>query len=159
MAGARPTSRWGRVRAELESAFEERHPPGEVAASFSFGLFVTTLPTMGTGLLLFVALAALSDRVSKVALFASVLILNPLAKGGVYVASYWVGSQLLGPIPGGTVGGLSMAAGSDVALRLLVGNVVLAAVLALVGYVAAVRFVDEYRRRTVDLDRVLPGAP
>lgn len=77
-----------RVRSELDGAFAERRPPREIAASFSVGLFITALPTLGTGLLLFLLLVAVSERVSKLALFASVVVLNPAAKWGVYVASF-----------------------------------------------------------------------
>jgi len=71
----------GRVRAALTRAFAETHTPREVAGSFSLGVFITMLPTLGTGLLVFVALAAAVDRVSKVALFASVVVFNPAVKG------------------------------------------------------------------------------
>ncbi|MFC6755964.1 DUF2062 domain-containing protein [Halomicroarcula sp. GCM10025894] len=66
-----------RVRERLESAFLEDHSPRQVAASFSVGLFITALPTLGTGLLLFVLLATVFKQLSKIALFASVLVLNP----------------------------------------------------------------------------------
>lgn len=81
------------IRSELEAISAEDHPPHDVAASFATGVFITTLPTLGTGLLLFGVIVYLFDRVSKVALFASVLVLNPAAKWGVYVASFWLRSS------------------------------------------------------------------
>jgi hypothetical protein len=54
-----------RVRSELDSAVAERRPPREIAASFSVGLFVTALPSLGTGLLLLFLLVAVSERVEQ----------------------------------------------------------------------------------------------
>lgn len=146
-----------RVGEKLESAFSESHPPREVAASFSLGVFITALPTLGTGVLLFFLIVAISDRVSKLALFASVVVLNPPVKWGVYAASFSLGTALLGPVPGVTLSDVSLAAGPAIVLRLLVGNLVIAVVCAAVGYVAALRLVRAYRRRDVAVTDLLPG--
>lgn len=143
------------IRSELEAISAEDHPPHDVAASFATGVFITTLPTLGTGLLLFGVIVYLFDRVSKVALFASVLVLNPAAKWGVYVASFWLGALLLGPVPGITRSDVSFSAGPDVVARLLVGNAVLSVLFTLVGYVIAFRFVRAYRRRAIDATSIL----
>lgn len=136
-----------RLRERLESAFVEDHSPQEVAISFGIGLFVTALPTLGTGLLVFVVLVYLFERLSKIALFASVLVLNPPVKWGVYATSYWLGQRLLGPVPGVSFDGTVLSAGTDVLTRLWVGNLVLAVILATVGYVFALRLVLGFRRR------------
>lgn len=145
-----------RVRSELESAFDEDHSTNEVATSFALGIFITALPTLGTGLFLFVAIVYLFDRVSKIALFASVIVLNPVAKWGVYAASFWLGTRLLGPVPGVTLSDVSLSAGPKVVARLLVGNLVLAIVFAIVGYAVALRLVREYRRRDINAGDLLP---
>lgn len=146
-----------RIGGKLESAFAESHPPREVAASFSLGVFVTALPTLGTGVLLFFVIVAVSDRVSKLALFAAVAVLNPPVKWGVYAASFSLGTALLGPVPGVTLSDVSPAAGPGILLRLLVGNVIVAVVCAAAGYVAALRLVRAYRRRDVAVTELLPG--
>lgn len=140
-----------RVRSGLEATIAETHTPEDIAASFAFGLFVTTLPTLGTGLLLFVVVAYRFERVSKLALFSSVVILNPIAKWGVYVASFWLGSLLIGSPGGLSRSTISFSSGPDIVLRLLVGNVVLAVVLSVVGYLAIHRLVLAYRKREIDL--------
>jgi hypothetical protein len=40
----------------LHEAFEEEHIEREIACSFAFGILITSLPTLGLGLLLFAAL-------------------------------------------------------------------------------------------------------
>lgn len=139
-----------RARAELVRALEARHTPKQVAASFALGIFITALPTLGTGLLVFVVVAALFASVSRIALFASVIVLNPAVKWGVYAASYGLGSRILGPAEGVSVRtvDVSLAAGPEVVTRLLLGNLILACALTVVAYVLAHRFTVEYRRRT-----------
>ncbi|MFC7007359.1 hypothetical protein [Halalkalicoccus salilacus] len=76
-------------------------------------------------------------------------------KWGVYVASFWLGALLLGPVPGITRSDVSFSAGPDVVARLLVGNAVLSVLFTLVGYVIAFRFVCAYRRRAIDVASIL----
>lgn len=135
------------VRERLESAFLDDYTPQEVAFSFGLGLFITALPTLGTGVLVFLLLVYLFKQVSKIALFASVLVLNPAVKWGVYASSYWLGQRLLGPVPGFSFEGVDLAVGPAVLTRLWLGNLILAGVFAAVGYVLALRLVFDLRRR------------
>jgi uncharacterized protein (DUF2062 family) len=137
-----------RVRERLVTAFVEKHTPHEVAGSFSLGVFITALPTLGTGVLVFFLLAALSARLSKIALFASVVILNPVVKWGVYGTSYSLGRFLLGPAPSRSFDSVSLSMGTDVLSRLWVGNLILATLFAVLAYGGALRLVSEFQRRT-----------
>lgn len=145
----RPGTVIERVRSDLIAALLEEQSPHAVAASFALGTFITALPTLGTGLLVMAALAYLFTSVNRIAMLASVAVLNPLVKGGVYVASFGLGRYLLGPVPGVTVAAaeVSLTAGPDVAARLLVGNLLLAAVFTAAGYVLARRTVRGAKRR------------
>lgn len=136
-----------RVKKRLRTAFLEDHSPHQVAVSFGVGMFVTALPTLGTGLLVFIVLAYFFEELSKVALFASVLVLSPPVKWGVYASSYWLGERLLGPLPAVTFDGLSLSIGVDVLTRLWAGNLVLAVVFAVVGYLVAFALVLDFGRR------------
>jgi len=147
-----------RIRGELRKAFEEDRPPGDVAGSFALGVFITSLPTLGTGLIVFVVLAAVVDRISKLALLASVVVLNPVVKWGVYAGSFWLGTLLLGPVEGVTLSEVSLSAGPEILSRLLLGNFIIAVVFTIVGYVAALRFVEELRRRDIEPKEVVPDA-
>ena len=128
-------------------AFVEAYSPREVAFSFSLGVFITALPTLGTGLLLFVVLGYLFERLSKIAMFASVIPLNPVVKWGVYATSFSFGTLLLGPAPGVSFEGVSLSAGPHILVRLWLGNLILATVCAAVAYVVGLRLVVEFRER------------
>lgn len=133
-----------RVRDALRATFEETHAPRELAASFAVGTLITMLPTLGTGLVLFVVIALVSDRVSKLALVASVVVFTPVVKWGVYAASFALG-VLLGPVEGVRLGDASLDAGPEILVRLLVGNLILAVVAAVAGYVVVHRPAVAYR--------------
>jgi uncharacterized protein (DUF2062 family) len=151
-----------RVCDELEQAADEEYPAHDIAMSFSVGVFITALPTLGFGVLLFFVIAFLFARAHKIALFASVLILNPVVKWGVYGLSISLGVLLLGPIeelPTGLsftarqdVTNSMLSAGPGVIARLWLGNTILAVLFAAIGYVFAIRVVRAYR------DRVSEGA-
>ena len=136
-----------KLRSELENALEEEHTPKQVAGSFALGVFITSLPTLGVGLLAFVVIAYLFASVSKIALFASVLVLNPVVKWGVYAASFWLGTVLLGPVGEVSRSDISFSAGPDIVVRLVAGNLILAVVFTAIAYVAAYRLTVTYRRR------------
>jgi uncharacterized protein (DUF2062 family) len=135
------------VKEQLVKAFVEKHTPQEVAFSFSLGVFITALPTLGVGILMFFVLAFLFERLSKVALFASVLILNPVIKWGVYGTSYSLGRLLLGPVPGASFESISLSLGLDALVRLWLGNLILATIFAIVAYIGGLWIVTEFHRR------------
>ncbi|MFC5135827.1 MULTISPECIES: DUF2062 domain-containing protein [Haloferacaceae] len=151
----RRTNEWiARVKTEIQHSFGEEYTVRETAGSFSVGVFITMLPTLGTGLLVFVVLAWAFDRINRAALVASVVVFNPAVKWGVYAASFTLGVAILGPVPGVTpaeVGDVSFAAGPEIVVRLVVGNVILAAVAAVPSYVVCYRLVEAYRARDIDV--------
>ena len=133
------------LNTRLTDAFLEDYTPQEVSFSFSLGIFITALPTFGTGVLVFFALAYLFERLSKIALFASVIVLNPVVKWGVYGASFWIGQAILGPVPGGTVQdfSLSLDMGIGVIYRLWLGNLILAMIFSVVAYAVGLRLITK----------------
>ena len=148
------------VHEEVREALREQHTPRQVAYSFALGVFITALPTLGTGVLAFFLIAYLFENISKISLFASVIVLNPVVKWGVYGTSFWLGSSILGPIPGVTRADISLSAAPDIVTRLLVGNLLLATVFTVVAYVGTYRLTVEYRRRRGDvgiLERTYEG--
>jgi len=135
-----------RVQNRLWRAFTQDYPPHQTATSFSLGLFLVAMPNLGASVVLLGAIGYRYDWVNRLALLCSILVLNPLAKGTVYVVSFTLGVALLGPVDGVSAGDISLTAGGDVLLRLLVGNLVVAAALAGAGYVVALYGVHAARR-------------
>ena len=135
------------LRLEFEKALDGTYTSKQVAGSFALGVFITSLPTLGVGVLLFFVIAHLFASVSRLALFSSVLVLNPAVKWGVYGSSFWLGSLLLGPVEGVTRSDISLSAAPEVVVRLLVGNLIIAVVLTIGAYAFAYWLTAAYRRR------------
>lgn len=141
-----------RARAEVLSSVTDDTTPKQVAGSFALGTFITMLPTLGTGLLVFVVLVYLFDWLNKIALAASVVVFNPVVKWGVYIASITLGFLLFGPVEGVGIGDVpSLNEGSDIVLRLLVGNLILAVVATVVAYTVVHRLMIAYEREAFPL--------
>lgn len=140
------------LRLEFEAALDGTYSPKQVAGSFALGIFITSLPTLGFGILCFFLIAHFFASVSKIALFSSILVLNPIVKWGVYGVSFSLGTVLLGPIEGVTRSDLSLSAGPEILVRLLVGNLILAVVFTAIGYAVAYRLTAAYRRRNGDIE-------
>ncbi len=127
-------------------AFREEHTPHQVGVSFGIGVFITSLPTGGLGVGLFFVFAALWSWISKPAIFASVAVLNPFVKPAVYVASFQIGGVLLGSRS--IRSGETAAETAGIAVQqLLLGNLLVAVCLSVLGYVLVVHLTRAYRRR------------
>lgn len=133
------------ITEELRRSFSEEYTPRQIAGSFAIGVFITMLPTLGTGLLVFVVLSYLFAWINKIALFAAVLVLNPVVKWGVYAGSVALGIVLLGPVEGVAAGDVSAAAGEALLVRLLVGNLILAVLTTVLAYVLVHRLAAAYQ--------------
>ena len=151
-----PAADQRRVWGGIERAVAAEHTPHEIAASFAFGVFVVAMPTAGTALALFALVAYFVDRASKLALVSTLVIFNPPVKWAVYGASFWLGSSILGPVPGVSVSDVSLDAGFGIVLRQLLGNTILAAVMAVVGYVVVLQLTRVYRYGQVSTPELLP---
>ena len=149
MSRASLSKYWRRFQSELRAAFQEKHTPHEVAGSFSIGVFIAVLPSMGLGLLVFLYLSRAFRRISRIAIFSSALAINPLVKAPMYVASFWIGMWVFGPIP--DAGSASLADAVAVAARMISGFVVIAFVSALIGYLVVYVLVTQYRKRDLEI--------
>jgi len=124
---------WDEVQSRLRAAVASGRPLHDVAGSFGFGLFLVALPNFGLSLLILGVIGYRLDRADPRAFTAAALILNPVVKSSVYVASFLLGAALLGPVPGG-FSGISLEMGRHVLARLVVGNLLIATTFALLGY-------------------------
>lgn len=134
-----------KVLTELKKAFEEHHTDKQIAFSFSIGVFITALPTLGVGLLLFVVLAKVFASISKLALLASVVVLNPLIKPLFWVASINLGAVIL-------TRELAFTRSPETAITyLIVGNLIIAAISSIIAYFFALKAVRKYRAEDVEV--------
>lgn len=129
----------------LDRGLSNEHTPHEVAGSFGLGVLLAAMPTLGIGPLVLMGASVFSRRVSRLGVAASVVVFNPVVKPTVYAASLAIGFLVLGPVEGATLAAPTLGAAPDALLRLLIGNTILAVPAAAVGYLAALRAVNQYR--------------
>lgn len=148
----RVRSYYGRILTELQKSFHEEHSDQQIAGSFAAGIFITALPTLGTGFLVFAALIRFVDSVSKLALLASVAVMNPVVKPLVYLSSINLGGVVV------TREVVVVTEPGSVLLFLLVGNLIIAVLAAAVAYGLALAAVRRFRESQLHvIEEVLDG--
>lgn len=141
----RPDAFKKKILEALHEALEEEHTDREIAFSFAFGILVTSLPTLGLGLILFAFLVKFTTSISGLAIGAAIVIMNPVTKWLFYLASINVGSLML-------TGSLSGITGvGDAVTYLLVGSIVLAITLSISSYFIALKLVRSYRETGLEV--------
>ena len=140
-----------RVAQELRRSISDEYTPFQIACSFSIGVFITMMPTLGAGFLVFAVLIYVSDWINPVALFASAIVLNPVVKWGVYASSLALGFLLLGPTETVVNGGVTVDTGQAVLYRLLLGNTILAIIATIIAFVLVYRFASWYQPRASEV--------
>lgn len=135
-----------RVRRALLTAFREEHTPHEIAASFAIGIFITAMPSGGLGIGLFFLFVYWWSWVSKPAIFASVVVLNPFVKPAIYVASYTLGAIIFGTEPVVATESVALETALMVGTLIIVGNLIIATVLAALSYVTVLHLTRAHRR-------------
>ncbi|MFC7058319.1 DUF2062 domain-containing protein [Halovenus salina] len=138
MAGGYVAGYTSRVQSTLREAFSEDLPPHSVALSFALGMFAIALPNLGIAVVVLFWVGRRVAWTSNFAFVAAVAILNPVVKGGVYSLSFAIGVFLLGPAEVSSLD-IGLDTGTDVLVRVFVGNVLLAAGIAALSYAIAYR--------------------
>lgn len=134
-----------KILTELKKSFHEDKTPHQIASSFSIGVFVTALPTLGLGLFFFAYLSSKYEWVSRLAIFSSAFVLNPLVKPFFYIASINLGSLLVERkflIPNDP---------ESLFLYMIVGSIAGAAVLSIFGYFMVLTAVKAYRKKDLEI--------
>lgn len=132
---------WSKVKKELKKAFDEEHSSHQVAYSFAIGIFITSLPTLGTGFILFALLAKFFKGISSIALLSSVIVMNPIVKPFVYVSSIVLGTRIL------SAGSFPFS--ESVIMALITGNIILGIAFAVPSYFIMLYAVNVYRSKDI----------
>ncbi len=141
-----------KVREELNRALREDHTPRETALSAALGAFVTTLPTLGLGVLFFLVLAKIFDSINKLALFACVVVFNPAMKYPIYILSYKVGGFLVHSSPPEETIEVAMTTkAAEATQTMLIGNLFLAFVFSISAYFLVLKAARTYEEKDLHL--------
>lgn len=137
-----------RVKEQVGKTLREDHSPQETAFSAALGTFVTVLPTLGVGILFFIVISKLFDRINKLALFACVVVFNPVMKYPIYIISYSIGSILTrSSPPEETLEKALTTQAMEATQTMIIGNLFLAAVLSIIAYFVVLRTANKYEEK------------
>lgn len=138
-----------KVTEALKESFQEEHSPKETALSFSLGIFITCLPTFGAGLIVFALISKISSKINKIALFSSILVINPVIKPLFYLGSVPIGSFILS-------GGLQPTTEpQEILAHLIAGSVAIGISLSILGYFIAVKAVERYQEPIDEIEEII----
>ncbi|MBU0535600.1 MAG: DUF2062 domain-containing protein [Nanoarchaeota archaeon] len=141
------------IKHHFHEVIKTKTDPHSIAIGFAIGTFISTLPTPGFNILLGVLVILIYERVSKIALFGSMAVWNPLTTPAVYYLSYRIGDMIFSDLPVTEIK-LSLA---GILLqnsrRFFVGNVILALSLSILSYFAVRKIAEIYQKRESNKDQ------
>ncbi|MEK6852523.1 MAG: DUF2062 domain-containing protein [Nanoarchaeota archaeon] len=132
-----------RLKKAWQDIFSLEASPHQIALGFTIGIFMGILPLAGIEYLIAIALMFIL-RVSKLALFTGLLIVNPITTPLVYYASFQLGKLIVGYEPIEEVQFFSREFFLNASKPLLVGNLIIAVSAALISYIV-LRLIFTYR--------------
>lgn len=130
----------------LEKVIEIKHSPKAIAAGFAIGTFIGILPTPGLNILIGLLVVFLLPRISKIALFAAIILWNPIVSAPSYWLSYKIGAYLFAgaPVVKYNIEILNWA--YEFSRRFLVGNVIVATTFSVISYFFVKWVATEYKK-------------
>ena len=136
-----------RLVAFVQKLAHENSTPTSIALGFTLGSFIAILPTPGFGALLAISLTLVFKGINRLAVIVSVTIWNPLLLVPLYYLSYLLGS-LLSASPVDMTQELSLYEMlSQYTGIFLLGNIILAVIIAVCSYVGIYHLMTSYYRQ------------
>jgi uncharacterized protein len=136
-----------KIKAKLHELNKTHTDPHAVALGFSIGTFISILPTPGFNILIGIFILLLYPKLNKMSIFIGLAVWNPLTAIPIYIASFKIGSFLFGNTDIVTIEFTIWEKAFHFTQRFLVGNVLLATIIALSSYVLLKKGMSMYRKK------------
>lgn len=142
------------VRKRVHDVVHQESSPESIAAGFAVGIAIGVLPSPGFGTILALALVLLFPKLSKLAVFAGLAVLNPLIEIPLFGVSLFLGSWLLGS-PQVPVHDLSIIQQIMSQFEaFLLGNLIIAVILTTTAYFSVLYAVRALRKKKAKAKKV-----
>ncbi len=138
-------------REKLKKHFEEviqiKDSPQSIALGFAIGTTIAVLPTFGFGPLIGLFMILIFKKISKVSLFASFIIWNPVILALLIPLEYWMGDFLFGggPIIINNLWFLDIF--SNYSKRYLLGNLIVTIIASSLSYAIIYALADKNQEK------------
>ncbi|MFH1451897.1 MAG: DUF2062 domain-containing protein [archaeon] len=136
-----------RIKKHLKELIELKTSPHSIAAGFALGTFIAILPTFGLGIFIGLGLLLFLKKVSKISMFISFAVWNPLVLALMYPLNYKMGDYILLDIP---VKAYKIELLNQLFVysrRFLVGSAINAIIISIVCYILVLYFTYKFQRK------------
>ena len=135
-----------KIKKRIQEVLEIKTSPHSIAAGFAIGTLIAILPTFGLGIFIGIVLLFIFKRISKLSMFVSFAIWNPLILASLYPASYAIGDIVLKNYPLRTYKIEILNQIFTHSRRFLVGSTILAITVAIASYLLILVLIDYSQR-------------
>ena len=144
-----------KIKRHFEEVLKIKTSPSSIAMGFSIGTLIAILPTFGLGIFIGLLVLLIFKKASKISMFISFAIWNPLVLAILYPLEYSIGNFILSGIPVTEfrfeiLNQLFIYTG-----RLLLGSIILSIIVSIISYFVVFYIVKRHRRK---LEQALIGS-
>ncbi|MFH1238158.1 MAG: DUF2062 domain-containing protein [archaeon] len=138
-----------KIERHLREVIELKTSPHSIAMGFALGTFVTITPTFGLGLFICLGLLFIFKKVSKISMFISFLVWNPITLALMYPLNYSVGNFIFADVPVKIYEVELLNQLFIHSRRFIVGSTINAAIISMTSYVLVLYFSYRYQRKKI----------
>ncbi len=135
-----------RIKKHFKEVLELKTSPHSIAMGFAIGTLIAILPTFGLGIFIGLLVLVIFKKVSKISMFVSFAIWNPLILTLLYPLEYSIGNFILVDFPVTKfkfeiLNQLFVYTG-----RFLIGSLILSILTSIIAYFLVLYFVGKYQK-------------
>lgn len=136
-----------KVKHHFKEVMHIKTSPNSIALGFAIGALIAVLPTFGFGLLIGLLVILLFKKINKFSMIIAFAVFNPLILIPLYMLSYKIGYILFGNVPIIRYDVVLLDQIYHFSRRFLIGNLMLAVIIAIMCYFLIRWLVWLYRRK------------
>lgn len=134
-----------RVKEHFKDVTSLKKSPRSIAGGFAIGTFIALLPTFGFGIFIGILFLLFFKKISKISMMLAFVVWNPLILASVYPVSYIIGNAILSDAPTQSHGVSILEKLLTGSKGFLLGSVILATIIAVIGYFLILMLVSHYQ--------------
>ncbi|MBU2576322.1 MAG: DUF2062 domain-containing protein [Nanoarchaeota archaeon] len=136
-----------KIKKHLSEVLELKTSPHSIAMGFALGTFIAILPTFGLGAFIGLFFIMIFKKISKVSMFISFAIWNPLVLAFLTTVEYGIGDLIYSDLP---IIYFKFEIFNKIFLftrRILIGSIVLATTISIICYILIWYFSKKYQKK------------
>lgn len=140
-----------KIKHHFDEIIKTKKTPHSVALGFAIGTFLCIFPTPGFSFLLGLLVMLIFEKINKFSLFVSYVVWNPLVLTPIFYIGYQIGDLFYHFEPVQTFDVVILNQAFNFTRRLIIGNTIFGAMIAVVSYYAVYIIVDIIQKKELKL--------